>query len=82
MRVIVLWPQRIRQLVTDPRVREVDAAILVMLYALRHEGHPNTDLKGLVSALNKRNVSDRYLKVGTKSTCMFCNTWAYECLGL
>lgn len=48
---------------TDPRVREVDAAVLVMLYALRHEGHPNTDLKGLVSALSKRNVSDRYLKL-------------------
>ena len=55
-------PQRIRQLVTDPKVREVDAAVLVMLYALRHEGHPNTDLKGLVSALNKRSVGDRYLK--------------------
>ncbi|XP_063877398.1 vacuolar protein sorting-associated protein 45-like [Scylla paramamosain] len=55
--------QRIRQLVTDPKVREIDAAVLVMLYALRHEGHPNTDLKGLVSALNKRSVGDRYLKL-------------------
>lgn len=61
-KTFLIHPQRIRQLVTDPKVREVDAAVLVMLYALRHEGHPNTDFKGLVSALNKRSVGDRYLK--------------------
>ncbi|MPC67331.1 Vacuolar protein sorting-associated protein 45 [Portunus trituberculatus] len=56
--------QRIRQLVTDPKVREVDAAVLVMLYALRHEGHPNTDLKGLVSALNKRSLLSSLMDFG------------------
>ncbi|KAG7154636.1 vacuolar protein sorting-associated protein 45-like [Homarus americanus] len=55
--------QRIFQLVTDPRVREVDAVILVMLYALRHECNPSNDMRGLVSALKKRNVTDRYLKL-------------------
>ena len=28
--------QRIYQIVTDPKVREIDAVILVMLYALRY----------------------------------------------
>lgn len=55
----------------DPKVREVDAAVLVMLYALRHEGHPNTDLKGLVAALNKRSVGDRYLKASDRSPCFY-----------
>ncbi|XP_069958073.1 vacuolar protein sorting-associated protein 45 [Cherax quadricarinatus] len=55
--------QRIYQLVTDPKVRELDAVVLVMLYALRHEGHPNNDTRGLVNALKKRNVIDRYLKL-------------------
>lgn len=55
--------QKISHLVTDPRVREVDAVILVMLYSLRHEGHPNNDTRGLINALRKRNVGDRYLKL-------------------
>lgn len=50
----------------DPKVREVDAVVLVMLYALRHEGHPNNDTKGLVTALKKRSVSEHYLKVITR----------------
>lgn len=56
--------QRIYQLVTDAKVREADAVALVMLYALRHEGHPNNDVRGLINALRKRNVGDDYLKVG------------------
>lgn len=56
--------QRLYQLVTDPKVREVDAVVLVMLYALRHEGHPNNDTRGLINALRKRNLGERYLKVG------------------
>lgn len=56
--------QRIYQLVTDVKVREADAVALVMLYALRHEGHPNNDVRGLIIALRKRNVGDDYLKVG------------------
>ncbi|KAK4294324.1 hypothetical protein Pmani_033039 [Petrolisthes manimaculis] len=55
--------QRINQLVPDPKVREVDAVVLVMLYALRHEGHPNNDTRGLIAALRKRSVSDHYLKL-------------------
>ncbi|XP_064086038.1 vacuolar protein sorting-associated protein 45-like [Macrobrachium nipponense] len=55
--------QRIYQLVTDPKVREVDAVILVMLYSLRHEGHPNNDVRGLVNALRKRSVADHYIKL-------------------
>lgn len=55
--------QRIFQLVTDPKVREVDAVVLVMLYALRHEGHPNNDVRGLVSALRKRSVADHHIKL-------------------
>ncbi|XP_042877132.1 vacuolar protein sorting-associated protein 45-like [Penaeus japonicus] len=55
--------QRIYQLVTDAKVREADAVALVMLYALRHEGHPNNDVRGLINALRKRNVGDDYLKL-------------------
>ncbi|KAK7068417.1 vacuolar protein sorting-associated protein 45 [Halocaridina rubra] len=55
--------QRIYQLVTDPKVREMDAVILVMLYALRHEGHPNNDVRGLVNSLRKRSVADHHIKL-------------------
>lgn len=71
-KVYVYSSQRIYQLVTDVKVREADAVALVMLYALRHEGHPNNDVRGLINALRKRNVGDDYLKVGWISVYEIC----------
>lgn len=34
-----------------------------MLYALRHQSHPNNDLRGLVGSLKRRNVSEHHLQV-------------------
>lgn len=55
--------QRVHELVRDPGISSEDAAVLVMLYALRHQTHTNNDTRGLVSALRKRNVKDSYIKV-------------------
>lgn len=55
--------QRVHDLVKSPKVREVDAAVLVMLYALRYQGHERNDTRGLIGALKKRNVEQRYLKL-------------------
>ncbi|XP_018007778.1 vacuolar protein sorting-associated protein 45 [Hyalella azteca] len=55
--------QRVHELVRDPGISAEDAAVLVMLYAIRHQTHANNDTRGLVSALRKRSVNDRYIKL-------------------
>ncbi|KAF2368612.1 Sec1-like protein [Trinorchestia longiramus] len=55
--------QRVHELVRDPGISAEDAAVLVMLYAIRHQSHTNNDTRGLISALRKRNVKDNYIKL-------------------
>ncbi|CAL4128499.1 unnamed protein product, partial [Meganyctiphanes norvegica] len=55
--------KRVHELVKSTKVREVDAALLVMLYALRYQGHERNDTRGLIGALKKRSVEQQYLKV-------------------
>ena len=46
-------------------MRDIDAARLVMLYALHYEKHTNNDIVGLVDALKHRGVSEHLTKVST-----------------
>ncbi|KAL0274191.1 UNVERIFIED_CONTAM: hypothetical protein PYX00_006672 [Menopon gallinae] len=53
--------ERIKSLISNPSVREIDAVRLVLLYALRYKRHPKNDLNGLEIALKRKGVSDRFL---------------------
>jgi vacuolar protein sorting-associated protein 45 len=55
--------QRIRKLIGNSKVRDIDAGRLVMLYALRYEKHANNDIVGLVEALKHRGVPEHLTKV-------------------
>lgn len=55
--------QHIKKLVANEKVRDEDAAKLVMLYALHYENHSNNDTNGLIELLKKRGVSDRLVKM-------------------
>lgn len=56
-------PQSVRRLLQSPRVSELDAARLVMLYALRYERHGSSGLPALLEELRSRGGTDRYRKV-------------------
>ncbi|XP_063173319.1 vacuolar protein sorting-associated protein 45 [Candoia aspera] len=51
--------QSVRRLLQNPRVTELDAARLVMLYALRYEQRSGSSLQGLVVDLKNRGVSEK-----------------------
>lgn len=55
--------QRIRQLIENPKVRDMDLMRVVLLYALRYEKHTSNDVSGLLSMLARRGVSDYYRRV-------------------
>jgi hypothetical protein len=50
-------------LIANEKTREIDMVRLVMLYALRYEKHSNNDVCGLVDALARRGVTEKYRKV-------------------
>lgn len=54
---------RIRKLIGNSKVRDIDAARLVMLYALHYEKHTNNDIVGLVDALKHRGVPEYLTKL-------------------
>ncbi|XP_047240435.1 vacuolar protein sorting-associated protein 45 isoform X1 [Girardinichthys multiradiatus] len=55
--------QNVRRLLQNPRVSELDAVRLVMLYALRYERHSSSILSSLMEELSRRGVSERYRKM-------------------
>ncbi|KAJ8672591.1 hypothetical protein QAD02_003850 [Eretmocerus hayati] len=55
--------QKIKRLINDSRVRDIDATRLVMLYALHYAKHTNNDIAGLCSLLKKREVPEKYTKL-------------------
>ncbi|KFU89353.1 Vacuolar protein sorting-associated protein 45 [Chaetura pelagica] len=55
--------QNVRRLLQSPRVAELDAARLVMLYALHYERHSSSALPGLLGELRGRGVPDRLRKL-------------------
>uniref|UniRef100_A0A3Q2QTB3 Vacuolar protein sorting-associated protein 45 n=1 Tax=Fundulus heteroclitus TaxID=8078 RepID=A0A3Q2QTB3_FUNHE len=55
--------QNVRRLLQNPRVSELDAVRLVMLYALRYERHSSSILPSLMEELSRRGVSERYRRM-------------------
>lgn len=55
--------QSVRRLLQSPRLSELDAARLVMLYALRYERHGSSGLPALLEELRGRGGTDRYRKL-------------------
>ncbi|NXP73326.1 VPS45 protein, partial [Ramphastos sulfuratus] len=55
--------QNVRRLLQNPKVTELDAARLVMLYALHYERHSSSSLPGLLAELRGRGVQDKYRKL-------------------
>ncbi|KTG44452.1 hypothetical protein cypCar_00044841 [Cyprinus carpio] len=53
----------VRRLLQNPRVSEIDAVRLVMLYALRYEKHSSSILPSLLEELNRKGVSERHRKM-------------------
>ncbi|XP_045216562.1 vacuolar protein sorting-associated protein 45-like [Mercenaria mercenaria] len=52
--------QKIKTLLHDNKVTQIDKLRLVMLYALRYETHSNNDVSGLVDTLRKQGISDKH----------------------
>ncbi|KAJ8304082.1 hypothetical protein KUTeg_017665 [Tegillarca granosa] len=52
--------QKIKSLLSSDKIQQIDMLRLVMLYALRYESHSNNDVSGLIDALRKRGLSDKY----------------------
>lgn len=55
--------QNVRRLLQNPRVAELDAVRLVILYALRYEKHSSSILPSLMEELNRRGVSEKHHKM-------------------
>uniref|UniRef100_A0A671QXJ9 Vacuolar protein sorting-associated protein 45 n=1 Tax=Sinocyclocheilus anshuiensis TaxID=1608454 RepID=A0A671QXJ9_9TELE len=55
--------QNVRRLLQNPRVSEIDAVRLVMLYALRYEKHSSSILPSLMEELNRKGLSERHRKM-------------------
>lgn len=60
--------QKIKKLLTNEKVTDLDAARLVMLYALRYERHSNNDIVGLEEMLRKKGVPENLTKVDITCT--------------
>uniref|UniRef100_A0A671WGU9 Vacuolar protein sorting-associated protein 45 n=1 Tax=Sparus aurata TaxID=8175 RepID=A0A671WGU9_SPAAU len=55
--------QSVRRLLQNPRLSELDAVRLVMLYALRYERHSSSILPALMDELSRRGVSERHRRM-------------------
>uniref|UniRef100_A0A3P8SYD4 Vacuolar protein sorting-associated protein 45 n=1 Tax=Amphiprion percula TaxID=161767 RepID=A0A3P8SYD4_AMPPE len=55
--------QSVRRLLQNPRLSELDAVRLVMLYALRYERHSSSILPSLMDELSRRGVSERHRRM-------------------
>ncbi|XP_078146402.1 vacuolar protein sorting-associated protein 45 [Centroberyx gerrardi] len=55
--------QCVRRLLQNPRVSELDAVRLVMLYALRYERHSNSVLPALMDELSRKGVTERHRRM-------------------
>ena len=55
--------QKIKTLLHDDKVTQLDKLRLVMLYALRYESHSNNDVSGLVETLRKKGINDKHRAV-------------------
>lgn len=60
---LLLKLQKIKELINNQQIRDIDAVRLVMLYALHYEKYTNNDINGLLNLLKSRAVSEKYIKV-------------------
>jgi vacuolar protein sorting-associated protein 45 len=54
---------RLKQLIANPKIRDLDALRLVLLYALKYETHSNNDIMGLVTKLKARGMSEENISL-------------------
>lgn len=62
-KVTFVFLQSVRRLLQNPRLSELDAVRLVMLYALRYERHSSSILPSLMDELSRRGVTERHRRV-------------------
>ncbi|XP_035226840.1 vacuolar protein sorting-associated protein 45-like, partial [Stegodyphus dumicola] len=55
--------KRIRKLLSNDKVRDIDAVRLVMLYSLHYEKNSNNDISGLIELLKKRNTTEKLIRM-------------------
>ncbi|XP_017756227.1 PREDICTED: vacuolar protein sorting-associated protein 45 [Eufriesea mexicana] len=55
--------QKIKGLINNHQIREIDALRLVMLYALHYEKYTNNDINGLLNLLKTRGVPERHIRL-------------------
>ncbi|GIY20911.1 vacuolar protein sorting-associated protein 45 [Caerostris darwini] len=55
--------KKIRKLLGNDKVRDIDAVRLVMLYSLHYERNSNNDINGLIDLLKKRNMNDKLVRM-------------------
>ncbi|XP_078047888.1 vacuolar protein sorting 45 [Augochlora pura] len=55
--------QKIKDLINNRQIREIDMTRLVMLYALHYEKQTNNDINGLISLIKSKGVSDKNIKL-------------------
>lgn len=54
--------QKIRRLLSSDKIRDLDAARLVLLYAIRYNKHSNNDVAGLTESLRRRGTPDKLIE--------------------
>nr|CAG4643106.1 EOG090X03QA [Ilyocryptus agilis] len=65
--------QKIRRLLGSDQIRDVDAARLVLLYAIRYSKHSNNDVTGLVESLRRRGTPEKMIEA-VDAIVRFSNT--------
>ncbi|XP_066600594.1 vacuolar protein sorting-associated protein 45-like [Prorops nasuta] len=64
--------QKIKKLLSDQSVRDIDITRLVMLYALHYEKYGNNEIANLIDGLKKRGVPEKYIKL-VHGVLGYCN---------
>ncbi|XP_043264746.1 vacuolar protein sorting-associated protein 45 isoform X1 [Colletes gigas] len=54
--------QKLKELINNHQIREIDCVRLVMLYALHYEKHTANDIGGLLNLLKSKGISEKYTK--------------------
>lgn len=55
--------QKIRRILSADHIRDLDAARLVYLYAIRYKKHPNNDISGLTESLRRRRTPEHLVNM-------------------
>ena len=55
--------QKVKSLLANPKVRDMDLVRVAMLYALRYEKHSSNEISSFVDALAKKGVDERFRRL-------------------